>query len=156
MIEQLDVAQLDGLADVWSMSPPCQPFTTCTSAKQLGSEDKRSRAFANLMRVRRVCLFGPLRVCVCSLYGGGAYLLCCVSVCLSACGVCLHAGVSAFGCVLCASHLKLHRERARVAFGGEPRKVNLCVDFCALSVDADLFRCFRCFNKSLGGSFLRT
>ena len=52
MIEQLSASYLDGLgADVWTMSPPCQPFTTCWGAKQLGEEDARSKAFSNLMHV---------------------------------------------------------------------------------------------------------
>ena len=49
MIEQLDVKLLDGVADIWTMSPPCQPFTKCTSAKQLGSKDNRSKAFVRAL-----------------------------------------------------------------------------------------------------------
>jgi DNA (cytosine-5)-methyltransferase 1/tRNA (cytosine38-C5)-methyltransferase len=36
-------------ADLWAMSPPCQPF--CRMGHQLGLEDPRSKAFLNLMAI---------------------------------------------------------------------------------------------------------
>eukprot|EP00924_Labyrinthula_sp_SR-Ha-C_P001040 maker-scaffold_7-snap-gene-11.48-mRNA-1 protein AED:0.35 eAED:0.55 QI:0/0/0/1/0/0/2/0/383 len=38
-------------ANVWTMSPPCQPFTTTKGSKQLGSLDKRNKAFSYIMEV---------------------------------------------------------------------------------------------------------
>eukprot|EP00980_Cylindrotheca_fusiformis_P030862 scaffold25535_cov117-Cylindrotheca_fusiformis.AAC.5 len=41
LVEQLKPTDLDGKADLWTMSPPCQPFTTTMGSKSLDSEDKR-------------------------------------------------------------------------------------------------------------------
>jgi tRNA (cytosine38-C5)-methyltransferase len=41
LVEQLKPKDLDGKADLWTMSPPCQPFTTTRGAKSLDIDDKR-------------------------------------------------------------------------------------------------------------------
>jgi tRNA (cytosine38-C5)-methyltransferase len=43
LIEQIPVAQLDGKADLWTMSPPCQPFSTTKAALQKGLADPRCK-----------------------------------------------------------------------------------------------------------------
>lgn len=48
-IESINIEELDGMGNVWTMSPPCQPFTTTDQAKQLGSGDPRNKAFAYIM-----------------------------------------------------------------------------------------------------------
>ncbi|ORY91430.1 hypothetical protein BCR43DRAFT_499102 [Syncephalastrum racemosum] len=49
-IEALDIAFYDKLAvDVWTMSPPCQPYTR--TGLQQGSQDPRSRSFLHVLRV---------------------------------------------------------------------------------------------------------
>jgi len=42
LVEHLDVKFVDGLAaSLWTLSPPCQPFTTTGHAKQLHEKDNR-------------------------------------------------------------------------------------------------------------------
>ncbi len=48
-IESLKMADLDGAAEIWTMSPPCQPFTTTQNSKQLDMADNRNKAFIFLM-----------------------------------------------------------------------------------------------------------
>lgn len=38
-------------ADLWTMSPPCQPFTTTRLAKQLDTKDKRTAGFLALLQL---------------------------------------------------------------------------------------------------------
>lgn len=45
LVEQLKPKDLDGKADLWTMSPPCQPFTTTRGSKSLDTEDKRCNGF---------------------------------------------------------------------------------------------------------------
>jgi tRNA (cytosine38-C5)-methyltransferase len=40
-IETIKVKDLEGKANIWTMSPPCQPFTTTKDSKQLHSLDPR-------------------------------------------------------------------------------------------------------------------
>ncbi|CAJ1960140.1 unnamed protein product [Cylindrotheca closterium] len=49
LVEQLKPKDLDGKADLWTMSPPCQPFTTTRGAKSLDSEDKRCNGLKGIM-----------------------------------------------------------------------------------------------------------
>ncbi|KAL3939369.1 MAG: hypothetical protein SGBAC_005891 [Bacillariaceae sp.] len=49
LVEQLKPKDLDGKADFWTMSPPCQPFTTTRGAKSLDSEDKRCNGLKGIM-----------------------------------------------------------------------------------------------------------
>jgi len=51
LINGLTLGEVDGKADVWTMSPPCQPFTTTKHARQLDSEDNRCRGFTHLMQL---------------------------------------------------------------------------------------------------------
>lgn len=51
-IEQLKEADLL-TSNVWTMSPPCQPFTKTKGSLEKGSEDARSKAFSNLMSILR-------------------------------------------------------------------------------------------------------
>jgi tRNA (cytosine38-C5)-methyltransferase len=48
-IESVKLAALEGAADVWTMSPPCQPFTTTANSKRLDVGDNRNKAFMYLM-----------------------------------------------------------------------------------------------------------
>ena len=50
-IESIKVENLDGKAEIWTMSPPCQPFTTTANSKRLDVEDKRNKAFMYLMKM---------------------------------------------------------------------------------------------------------
>jgi len=54
LVEQLKPADLDGAADLWTLSPPCQPFTTTKGAKQLDADDKRNAGIKGLMNVLKV------------------------------------------------------------------------------------------------------
>ena len=50
LVEQLTVKQLDEMnANLWTMSPPCQPFTRTRDSKQLDLEDKRCNGLKSLM-----------------------------------------------------------------------------------------------------------
>ena len=48
MIDYLSVADVDGVADIWTMSPPCQPYTTTRNSKQLDEKDNRSLTHPSL------------------------------------------------------------------------------------------------------------
>lgn len=50
-IEGVKQHELDGdsAADIWTMSPPCQPYTKTRGARQLGAKDNRNRGFFHLM-----------------------------------------------------------------------------------------------------------
>ena len=48
-IDSLTVSQLDGYkADMWVMSPPCQPFTINNKTDHRDAADARSKAFLHL------------------------------------------------------------------------------------------------------------
>ena len=49
LIEQLKSSDVDGQADMWTMSPPCQPFTGTTNSKRLDGNDKRTAGFRAVM-----------------------------------------------------------------------------------------------------------
>lgn len=49
-IEGLNSKELDGQADLWTMSPPCQPFTKTKNSLRLDQEDKRCKPFRFLMK----------------------------------------------------------------------------------------------------------
>ena len=51
LVEQLKVEQLDGKADLWTMSPPCQPFTRTRLARQRDTADKRTAGFLALTKL---------------------------------------------------------------------------------------------------------
>ena len=51
LVEQLKPVHLDGKADLWTMSPPCQPFSKTLLAKQRDKRDKRSAGFIALMNM---------------------------------------------------------------------------------------------------------
>jgi tRNA (cytosine38-C5)-methyltransferase len=51
LINGLKVADVDGAADVWTMSPPCQPFTTTRHAKRMDHCDNRSRGLFHIMNL---------------------------------------------------------------------------------------------------------
>jgi tRNA (cytosine38-C5)-methyltransferase len=51
-VEHLKLVDVDGKADLWTMSPPCQPFTTNGKNKQcLGMEDKRCNGLKSLIQL---------------------------------------------------------------------------------------------------------
>jgi site-specific DNA-cytosine methylase len=53
-IERLTLSELEShAADVWCMSPPCQPHTRQHANQHLESEDARSRSFLHLCRLLR-------------------------------------------------------------------------------------------------------
>lgn len=49
-IEGINPNELDGQADLWTMSPPCQPFTKTRHSLRLDQDDKRCKAFQFLMK----------------------------------------------------------------------------------------------------------
>ena len=49
LVEQLKKSDVDGKADIWTMSPPCQPFTR--TGKGLDLDDKRCAGLKGLMRL---------------------------------------------------------------------------------------------------------
>ena len=49
LIEHLKPSDVDGRADMWTMSPPCQPFTGTTNSKKLDGQDKRTAGFRAVM-----------------------------------------------------------------------------------------------------------
>ena len=51
LIDNLSVADVDGIADIWTMSPPCQPYTTTRNSKQLDEKDNRSHGIFHLMHL---------------------------------------------------------------------------------------------------------
>ncbi len=51
LIEGVKVTALDDSADIWTMSPPCQPYTTTRGAKRLDTQDKRSDGIYHLMNI---------------------------------------------------------------------------------------------------------
>ncbi|KAI9189098.1 hypothetical protein H9P43_000526 [Blastocladiella emersonii ATCC 22665] len=54
LIEGQSVAQFEKHgADLWTMSPPCQPFSRQLTAKQEGSSDPRSKSFFYMLDVLR-------------------------------------------------------------------------------------------------------
>jgi len=50
-VESIKLNVLDGKADVWTMSPPCQPFTTTKDAQRKDTQDKRNAGFCHLMKM---------------------------------------------------------------------------------------------------------
>ena len=52
LIEQLSTSRIAShRADLWTMSPPCQPFTSTTNAKRLDGRDPRTAGFRAIMRL---------------------------------------------------------------------------------------------------------
>jgi site-specific DNA-cytosine methylase len=50
-IESIKASEMDSFAaEVWTMSPPCQPFTTTQNSKRLDVSDMRNKAFMHLMK----------------------------------------------------------------------------------------------------------
>lgn len=49
LVQHLSVADVDNKADIWTMSPPCQPFTRTRGANQLDDADNRSQGLYHLM-----------------------------------------------------------------------------------------------------------
>lgn len=50
-VDGLKLADVDGVADIWTMSPPCQPYTTTKGASRLDDKDNRSRGIFHLMNL---------------------------------------------------------------------------------------------------------
>ena len=52
LIEQLSTSTIASHnANLWTMSPPCQPFTSTTNAKRLDARDSRTAGFRAMMRL---------------------------------------------------------------------------------------------------------
>ena len=49
LIEGMKLSDFDGKADVWTMSPPCQPYTNTRNAHQKDDKDNRSKGLYYLM-----------------------------------------------------------------------------------------------------------
>ncbi len=49
LVEGLKVHDVDGKADIWTMSPPCQPYTTTRGANRKDHLDNRSKGLYHLM-----------------------------------------------------------------------------------------------------------
>ncbi|CDJ51901.1 DNA methyltransferase 2, putative [Eimeria brunetti] len=56
-IEHLSLQQVDGKADLWLLSPPCQPYTR--GGKKLDSKDGRARGFLHLLQLLGSCCSPP-------------------------------------------------------------------------------------------------
>ena len=59
LIDGLKVGEVDGAADIWTMSPPCQPHTNTRGAHRLDDGDNRSRGLSHMMRLLRHCRLRP-------------------------------------------------------------------------------------------------
>lgn len=51
LVEQLRSRDLDGAADVWTLSPPCQPFTNTRLALRKDGSDKRCNGLRAVMKM---------------------------------------------------------------------------------------------------------
>lgn len=51
LVEQLKLQDLPANTNLWTMSPPCQPFTRTRMAKQRDLEDKRTAGFLAIMNL---------------------------------------------------------------------------------------------------------
>lgn len=51
LVEQLKVTDLPPQSNLWTMSPPCQPFTRTRMAKQRDLDDKRTAGFVAIMNL---------------------------------------------------------------------------------------------------------
>ena len=51
LVEQLKKSDVDGKADIWTMSPPCQPFTKTRGSKGLDADDNRCAGLKGLIRL---------------------------------------------------------------------------------------------------------
>jgi len=49
LVDGLKIHEVDGIADIWTMSPPCQPFTETRNANRLDDRDNRTKGFFHLM-----------------------------------------------------------------------------------------------------------
>ncbi|KNE72464.1 DNA (cytosine-5-)-methyltransferase [Allomyces macrogynus ATCC 38327] len=59
-IEALSAAHYNKFrADLWTMSPPCQPYTRQKSSKQEGSQDARAKSFFHLLDVLKTIEHRP-------------------------------------------------------------------------------------------------
>lgn len=50
-IKAFGVKELDGQSHIWTMSPPCQPFTKTRGARQLDNHDTRSQGLYHLLHM---------------------------------------------------------------------------------------------------------
>lgn len=56
-IEHLSLKDVDGLADFWLLSPPCQPYTR--GGKRLDAQDGRATGFLHLLQLLEQCVSPP-------------------------------------------------------------------------------------------------
>mmetsp|Transcript_27208 Transcript_27208/g.35672 ORF Transcript_27208/g.35672 Transcript_27208/m.35672 type:complete len:382 (-) Transcript_27208:9-1154(-) len=59
LVEHIKVGDIDGKADIWTMSPPCQPFTTTHDARKKDSIDPRTRGFKHIMQLLQLMKSPP-------------------------------------------------------------------------------------------------
>jgi tRNA (cytosine38-C5)-methyltransferase len=87
LVEQLKPSDLEGKADLWTMSPPCQPFTTTRNAKQRDSDDQRCRGFKAIIELLRQIKDRPRWIIVENVKGFvGSDMLSLWQMCLKECG----------------------------------------------------------------------
>ena len=87
LVEQLKPRDLDGIADLWTMSPPCQPFTSTRNAKQRDSDDKRCNGLKAIMELLRTIIDKPRWIILENVKGFvGSSMLALWQECLLECG----------------------------------------------------------------------
>ena len=59
LIEGLRSEDLNGTSDVWTMSPPCQPYTTTRGSKRGDERDNRSKGLYHIMKLLRQMSLRP-------------------------------------------------------------------------------------------------
>eukprot|EP01035_Chromulina_nebulosa_P018022 gene18022-23663_t len=58
-IDGLKFSDVDGKADIWTMSPPCQPYTTTKGANRKDNLDNRSRGIFHIMKLLKEMKYKP-------------------------------------------------------------------------------------------------
>ena len=62
LVEHIKPAMVDGRADLWTLSPPCQPHTTTRGAHQKDDMDKRSMGFQHMIHLLSSCEDPPRHI----------------------------------------------------------------------------------------------
>ena len=55
----VNVEDVDNIADIWTMSPPCQPYTKTRGARGLDDGDNRSRGMSHIITLLDSTMFRP-------------------------------------------------------------------------------------------------
>mmetsp|Transcript_23947 Transcript_23947/g.36467 ORF Transcript_23947/g.36467 Transcript_23947/m.36467 type:complete len:426 (+) Transcript_23947:46-1323(+) len=87
LVEQLKPKDMDGVADIWTMSPPCQPFTRTWNAKQRDSDDERCKGFKAIISLLKAIKDKPRFIMLENVKGFlGSHMLMLWQECLTECG----------------------------------------------------------------------